>query len=64
MSQKTMATKRCPLPTQVWACLAVEQRAQVIRLMAQIAFNFVVAQTTSLNQESQHALPNQPEDSS
>lgn len=64
MSQKTNATKRGTLPTQVWTCLAVDQRAQAIRLMAQMAFNFVVAQATSLHQESEHAPSNQPEDSS
>ena len=64
MSQKTTCIKRCPISAQVWTCLAVEQQAQVIRLMAQLAFHFMVAQATSFNQESQHVPAKQTEDSS
>jgi hypothetical protein len=41
---------------QVWARLAAEYRARVIRLMAQLAFNLVVAQADSPIQESVHAV--------
>ena len=64
MSQKPTTIKLCPTATQVWTYLTVEQRAQVIGLMARMAFNFVVAQATSFNQESQHVLANQAEDTS
>jgi len=64
MFQEPTVTKRCPLSIQVWARLAGEQRTQAIRLMAQMAFNLIVTQTTAFNQESQHVSANQPEDSS
>lgn len=63
MFQKSNAPKRCPIAKQVWVCLAVEQRAQAIRLMAQMAFNYVVAQVTTFDQEREHVSLNRPEDS-
>ena len=60
MSQESVATKRDPLTKQVWVRLAVDQRAQAIRLMAQMAFNYVVTQVTALDQENQYVSPNQP----
>ena len=51
-------------PRQVWTCLAVERRTQVIHLMAQLAFNFIIAQTTHSKQEAHHVWKQQAEDSS
>lgn len=51
-------------PRQVWACLPVERQNQVIRLMAQLAFNFIVGQTAPLKQESHHVMEQPREDSS
>ncbi len=50
-------------PRQVWARLAVEQRSPVIRLMAQLAFNFIVAQTTPFKQEAPHVMVQPAKDS-
>lgn len=63
MSQESNVTKCCPIAKQVWVCLAVDQRAQAIRLMAQMTFNYVVAQVTAFDQERKHVSPNRPEDS-
>jgi hypothetical protein len=45
MSQQAAPTELCPSLTQVWARLATELREQAIRLMTQLAFNLVVAQS-------------------
>ena len=45
MSQQTVSTDLYPSLAQVWARLATELREQAIRLMAQLAFNLVIAQS-------------------
>jgi hypothetical protein len=59
MSYQSLLTDRFVSPAQVWARLAVDCRAQVIRLMAQLAFNLVAAQSDSPVKESNHVI--QPE---
>ena len=56
-------SQQIPLPNhqrssalQVWTRLAVEQRAQVIRLMAQLAFKLVLAQPNSPLKEVDHGV--------
>ena len=44
-------------PAQVWARLAVDCRTRAIRLMAQLAFNLVVAQTDLTTKEAVYAAP-------
>ena len=63
MFEKTTVTKGHTLPKQVWVCLTAEQRAQAIRLMAQLAFNIIEAKTVAFSQERYHVTPKQPEDS-
>jgi hypothetical protein len=55
MSHLSSATDCRVSSAQVWARLAAEYRAQVIRLMAQLAFNLVAAQADSPIQESVYA---------
>lgn len=63
MSQKAIAAKGYPSPTHVWADLSAKHRAQVIYLMAQLAFNFVEAQAITIYQEKSHVTVNSSEDS-
>ncbi len=46
-------------PAQVWARLATDLQERAIRLMAQLAFNLVAAQSEWPQKESDHALPTQ-----
>jgi hypothetical protein len=63
MLEKT--TKKGPaIPQQVWVGLSAEQRAQAIRLMAQLAYNVIAAQSVAFSQERDHVTLKQPEDSS
>jgi len=43
-------------PAQVWARLATDLQERAIRLMAQLAFNLVAAQSEGPGKESDHAL--------
>lgn len=61
MFEKT-TKKEHIIPQQVWVDLSAEQRAQAIRLMAQLACNVIAAQRVS--QERKHVTRKQPEDSS
>ena len=47
------------LPAQVWTRLATDLQERAIRLMAQLAFNLVAAQSEWPRKESDHALPTQ-----
>lgn len=44
-------------PIQVWAYLTADCQARVIRLMAQLAFNVVLAQPDVLIKEPDYAKP-------
>lgn len=44
----------CGPLAQVWACLAAERRARVIRLLAQLALNLVAAQPEWSTEELAH----------
>jgi hypothetical protein len=56
MSYQSLLTDRFVSPAQVWTLLAADCRAQVIRLMAQLAFNLVAAQSDSPVKESNHVI--------
>jgi len=43
-------------PAQVWARLAIDLQERAIRLMAQLAFNLVAAQSEGPGKESDHAF--------
>jgi hypothetical protein len=65
MSAQSSCTN-CPVsPTQIWARLATELQEQTIRLLAQLAFNVVAAQSGWLvdrAKESNYAIqPCQPQ---
>jgi hypothetical protein len=57
MSQQTLSTELCPSLARVWARLATELQEQAIRLMAQLAFNLVIAQSDWAEKEQTHDLP-------
>jgi hypothetical protein len=56
MVHQTSFTNHRASPAPIWTRLATEHRAQVIRLMAQLAFKLVVAQPNSPIKEEQHAV--------
>jgi hypothetical protein len=47
-------------PAHVWACLAKDLQERAIRLMAQLAFNQVAAQSSWFVKEPDHAHSAQP----
>jgi hypothetical protein len=51
MSQKTPSAGLCVSPSQIWTRLAADLRDRAMRLMAQLAFNLVVAQSEWLGKE-------------
>jgi hypothetical protein len=62
-SQASIVVRQALLD-QVWTCLAADNRAQAIRLMAQLAFNLVIAQSDWATKEAEHEVsPRPPEDS-
>ena len=67
MSIQSPSTNCSISPTQVWARLATELQGRAIRLMAQLAFNLVVAQSgwpDVKNKESNYVnLPHQSQNS-
>jgi hypothetical protein len=48
-------------PVQVWKCLSVDRQFQIMRLLAQLALNLVLAQSELISTlpEVNHALPDQ-----
>ena len=50
MSQRPSA-EACVSPSQIWSLLATDLRERAMRLMAQLAFNLVVAQSEWLGKE-------------
>jgi hypothetical protein len=62
MAHQPSSSDGCASPVRIWACLAAERRAQVIRLMAQLAFKLVLAQPRSSLWEVNHAVvPDHPQ---
>ncbi len=59
MSCQTLLPDRRPPPVPVWARLGPKDQAQVIQLMAQLAFKLVVAQPNSPLQEVNDAIVTQ-----
>jgi hypothetical protein len=59
MSQQVIPAPRGVLPTQIWSCLNAGDRAKVIRLMAQLAFNLIAAQSELNVKESTHVCATQ-----
>jgi hypothetical protein len=48
-------------PVQVWKCLSADRQFQIMRLLAQLALNLVLAQSEPISSlpEVTHALPDQ-----
>jgi len=48
-------------PVQVWKCLSVDRQFQIMRLLAQLALNLILAQSEPIPTlpEVTHALPTQ-----
>lgn len=64
MSHPSKPKSHSVLPTQVWNCLVPERRSEIIRIMAQLAFKFVNAQSDSIIQEANHVVrPNTQQNS-
>jgi|GEM_PF-865865 hypothetical protein len=59
MSNQSPAIAPPMSSVQVWAHLTADHRARAIRLMAQLAFNLVVAQPNSPIKECDHVIPTQ-----
>ena len=51
MSSQTFSVDLCSSLTHVWACLATDLRERAVHLVAQLAFNLVVAQCDWLKKE-------------
>jgi hypothetical protein len=51
MSDQSTISDHHALPAEVWSALTTELRARVIWLLAQLAFNLVMAQTEHNSQE-------------
>jgi hypothetical protein len=56
MAHQTSSGDSRVCPVQIWARLATEQRTQIIRLMAQLAFKLVVAEPNSPLKEVHNAV--------
>lgn len=56
MSLQSSLTNPFVSPAQVWTRLAADLQRRAIRLMAQLAFNFVAAQCDSPIKESHDAV--------
>jgi hypothetical protein len=56
MAHQTSSVSNRVYPIQVWARLATEQRTQIIRLMAQLAFKLVLAEPNSPLKEVQDGV--------
>jgi hypothetical protein len=57
MVDQPVSTEDHISPAHVWTRLTADCRARVIRLMAQLAFNLVVAQSNALVKESCYDKP-------
>jgi hypothetical protein len=55
MSEQPAPSDRCMSPAQVWPALATECKTRVVWLLAQLAFNLVMAQAERNAQEVSHA---------
>jgi hypothetical protein len=55
MSKQPAPSDRCMSPAQVWPALATECKTRVVWLLAQLAFNLVMAQAERNAQEVSHA---------
>jgi hypothetical protein len=55
MSEQPAPSDRCVSPAQVWPALATECKTRVVWLLAQLAFNLVMAQAERNAQEVSHA---------
>ena len=60
MAHQTSSVNKRVSPIQIWARLATEQRAQIIRLMAQLAFKLVLADPNSPLKEVPGAVNSDP----
>ena len=56
MAHQTSSGNSRVYPVQIWTRLATEQRTQIIRLMAQLAFKLVLAEPNSPLKEVHSAV--------
>ena len=61
MSQSIRLHDENVSPIQVWRCLSIDRQFQIMRLLAQLALNLVLAQSEPFSTlpEVNHALPTQ-----
>jgi hypothetical protein len=57
MIDQLISTENRVEPVHVWTRLTADRRAGAIRLMAQLAFNLVLAQSDSLVKEPRYDKP-------
>ncbi len=57
MSHPVRPTDRSISPTHIWVSLAADRRRQTLRLMAQLAFNHITAESKTSFPEKTHAIP-------
>jgi hypothetical protein len=57
MINQPTSVERRVVPVHVWAELEIDRRIRAIRLMTQLAFNLVLAQSDLLVKESSHVEP-------
>jgi hypothetical protein len=55
MSKQPAPSDRCVSPAQVWPALATDRKTWIVWLLAQLAFNRVMAQVECNAQEVHHA---------
>lgn len=54
MINRPASAERSVVPVHVWTRLAADRRARAIHLMAQLAFNLVLAQSDLIAKETKH----------
>ncbi len=57
MSSQELPTRCHILPAQVWGRLSVDRRTRALRLMTQMAFQYVTVQFDQHRKESEHVRP-------
>ena len=64
MSHPVLPTDRSISLAHIWVSLAADRRGQTLRLMAQLAFNLITAESKTSFPEKTHALPPHPDKNS
>ena len=60
MSHPALPPDRSVAPAHIWVSLAADRRGQAIRLMAQLAFHLLTAESKPSLLEASHAISSQP----